>query len=423
MNQFMTGQPETKERELSRVLELQRRVSISLLETGSLPEMLQRCVEVIVSHLGASFARIWTLNSEDAMLELRASAGLYTHLDGAHSRIPMGQFKIGLIARERTPHLTNSVLGDPRVHNQEWAKREGMVSFAGYPLIVETRLVGVLGMFSRSILPDATLAALASVANSIALGIERKNFEAFLHASREALEGQVADRTAELRQEVAVRRKAEEELRAFGNKLVNLRDEEQRRLARDLHDTVGQSLTAASMALGAANREAGELSSVVTRHILEAQECVRETLKEIRIVSYLLHPPLLDESGLVSALREYTEGLSARGDIKVQLIIKDDFERLPAPLETAIFRIVQECLTNVHRHSGSKTAAIRICRSSGAIEVQIADSGKGMPATLTPGVGLRGMRERVGQFGGKFDIQSSGEGTTVTVLLPIAKPG
>jgi PAS domain S-box-containing protein len=141
------------------------------------PQVLQRCVESIVGHLGAAFARVWTLERGGDVLELQASAGMYRHLDGAHGRVPVGQFKIGLIAAERRPHLTNSVLGDPRVGDQEWARREGMVSFAGYPLIVEDRLVGVVAMFAREPLPDDTLEALASVANVIAQGIERRRAE------------------------------------------------------------------------------------------------------------------------------------------------------------------------------------------------------------------------------------------------------
>ena len=152
------------------------------------PRVLQRCAESVVEHLGAAFARVWTLERGSDMLELQASAGLYTHLDGAHGRVPVGQFKIGLIAAERKPHLTNSVVGDPRVGDQEWARREGMVSFAGYPLLVEDRLVGVLAMFARAPLPDDTLEALASVANVIAQGIERRRAEEALAALLRARE-------------------------------------------------------------------------------------------------------------------------------------------------------------------------------------------------------------------------------------------
>ncbi|MBI5396583.1 MAG: PAS domain S-box protein [Verrucomicrobia bacterium] len=161
----------------SRLAALGAEVGVALIQTGSLREILQHCTEAMVTHLDAAFARIWTLNETENMLELQASAGMYTHTDGPHGRVPVGQFKIGLIAQERKPHLTNSVVGDLRVNNQEWAKREGMVAFAGYPLLVEGRLVGVIAMFARHPLSDATLAALGSVADGIALGIERKRVE------------------------------------------------------------------------------------------------------------------------------------------------------------------------------------------------------------------------------------------------------
>ncbi|HWS56182.1 MAG TPA: PAS domain S-box protein [Pyrinomonadaceae bacterium] len=150
-------------------------VGRALAESGTtLRRTLQRCAESVVEQLDAAFARIWTYNPGERVLELQASAGMYTHLDGPHGRVPLGRFKIGLIAEERRPHLTNSVVGDPHVGDQEWARREGMVSFAGYPLVVEDRLVGVLAMFARRPLPDDTLEALASVSNVIAQGVERK---------------------------------------------------------------------------------------------------------------------------------------------------------------------------------------------------------------------------------------------------------
>lgn len=167
--------------------ELARRVHQSVLgaEVGAalaeggvpLPRVLQRCAEAVVKHLDAAFARVWTIERGSDVLELQASAGMYTHLDGPHGRVPVGKFKIGLIAAERRPHLTNAVVGDPRVGDQEWARREGMVSFAGYPLLVEERLVGVLAMFARRALPEDTLEALSSIANIIAQGIERRRAE------------------------------------------------------------------------------------------------------------------------------------------------------------------------------------------------------------------------------------------------------
>jgi signal transduction histidine kinase len=140
---------------------------------GLLRGVLQRCSETIVENLDAAFARIWTLNEADQVLELQASAGLYTHLDGPHGRVPVGAFKIGMIAEERRPHLTNSVTSDPRVSDKEWARKEGMVAFAGYPLEVDDRLIGVLAMFARRPLSESTISSLGAVADGIALAVER----------------------------------------------------------------------------------------------------------------------------------------------------------------------------------------------------------------------------------------------------------
>lgn len=149
-------------------------VSMAFGKEESLKAILGECSEAIVRHLDAAFARIWTLSGDGKMLELQASAGMYTHLDGPHSRIPMGQFKIGTIAQERKPHLTNDVLNDPRISDSAWAKKEGMASFAGYPLTVGERTIGVLAMFSRKRLTSDTTETLASGADLIAQGIERK---------------------------------------------------------------------------------------------------------------------------------------------------------------------------------------------------------------------------------------------------------
>src|SRR5271166_2814568 len=162
-------------------------VSMAFGKEESLKTILGECGEAIVRHLDAAFARIWTLNDDGKMLELQASAGMYTHLDGPHSRIPMGQFKIGMIAQERKPHLTNDVLNDPRISDRAWAKKEGMASFAGYPLSVGERTIGVLAMFSRKAVTPETTETLASGADLIAQGIERKYAEDKLRDSERSL--------------------------------------------------------------------------------------------------------------------------------------------------------------------------------------------------------------------------------------------
>jgi len=161
----------------ARLAELGKEIGAALLSGDPLQNILQRCAQSLTKKLDAAFARIWTFNQRENVLELQASAGMYTHLNGNHSRIPLGMYKIGRIGKNRKPHLTNKVIGDPEVHDQEWAQQEKMKSFAGYPLIVDDRLVGVMAIFARQPLTDFTLNALSSVADNIANGIERKKIE------------------------------------------------------------------------------------------------------------------------------------------------------------------------------------------------------------------------------------------------------
>ena len=165
-------------RDQTRLAQLSRDISLALTQDVELRGVLQRCVEAVVAHLGAAFARIWTLNEAEQVLELQSSAGIYTHTNGPHGRVPVGKFKIGLIAEERRPHLTNDVQNDPRVGDHEWARREGMVAFAGYPLLVGDSLLGVLAMFSRRALTDSDFNGLGTVANALAVGIARARADA-----------------------------------------------------------------------------------------------------------------------------------------------------------------------------------------------------------------------------------------------------
>ena len=158
--------------EQARLAALTTDVAFALAQGDNAARILQDCTLAIVRHLDAAFARIWTLNDEN-VLELTASAGMYTHLDGRHSRVRIGEFEIGLIAQERQPHLTNAVLTDPRVSDREWATREGLVAFAGYPLIIEQRLVGTMALFARAPLSALAFNAMGVVADNIALGIVR----------------------------------------------------------------------------------------------------------------------------------------------------------------------------------------------------------------------------------------------------------
>ncbi len=208
----------------------------------------------------------------------------------------------------------------------------------------------------------------------------------------------------------------------LSGRLIKVQDQERRRIARDLHDSMGQSVALLKMTLHRLGTLAGQ--SPEQAELLSQSVALVDTMTtELRTISYLLHPPLLDEVGLVSALRELADGFSQRSGIEASLQIDDKFGRLPGELEISIYRIVQECLTNIHRHSGSPSARILIERSRAAIHVEIQDHGRGMAVgknRTRSGVGLAGMRERATQFGGTLEVRSRGEGTTVIARLPLS---
>jgi PAS domain S-box-containing protein len=246
-----------------------------------------------------------------------------------------------------------------------------------------------------------------------------------LRALADHLELKVQDRTHELEQRNLEVLEKSERLRELSTRLLQTQDEERRRIARDLHDSVGQIVTVLGMHLASITQRA--VKPEIRKAAEESHEMVRQLSKEIRTISYLLHPPLLDEAGLSEAIRWYMKGLAERSGLNIQLDIPQDFGRLPSDVEVAIFRIVQECLTNIHRHSGGKTATIRLIRNASTVSLEIQDDGSGIPKdTLTAirtqrsGVGMTGMRERVRQLGGNFDIQSNSNGTMVSVTLPLA---
>lgn len=179
-----------------KIAEFQATIGAALSETADLRQMLQKCAQAILDTFDAAFARIWTLNDETQILELQASAGLYTHLDGEHSRIPVGHLKIGHIAQEKESHLSNNISQDPLIQDQEWAQQQGLVAFAGYPLLVENKLVGTLALFARHTLNEQQLQAVATIVNNVALAIERKQNEEALRHSQLLL--QIAGKTARI---------------------------------------------------------------------------------------------------------------------------------------------------------------------------------------------------------------------------------
>ena len=222
--------------------------------------------------------------------------------------------------------------------------------------------------------------------------------------------------------------KASEELRELSARILQAQDGERRRIARELHDGVGQLLAALSMEASNLASESDRLSSRAGASLKNIESLIAQMNTDIRTMSHLLYPPLLDEVGLQSALKNYVTGFAERSGIHVSLELPAAIERLDRDYELSLFRIVQECLTNIHRHSGSKTASIRIVRNDGALVLEVRDEGRGMPAerlseiqSRGSGVGIRGMRERTLQLSGTMSIESNGSGTTINVVIPTPK--
>jgi PAS domain S-box-containing protein len=209
--------------------------------------------------------------------------------------------------------------------------------------------------------------------------------------------------------------------------IQRMQDEERRRIARGLHDSVGQLLVAISMNIASITDESDKLSPRVAKLISDNASLVNQITDEIRTISHLLHPPLLDEVGLPSAIRWYADGFSQRSNIQTTVDIPRQFQRLSPEMEIAIFRVVQECLTNIHRHSGSPSCSIKIVQDADRLRIEVKDSGRGIPKSKlltlvsSGGVGLRGMQERIRQLGGTLEIKSSPNGTVIAATLPVPR--
>ncbi len=240
-----------------------------------------------------------------------------------------------------------------------------------------------------------------------------------LKSAHDELETRVQERTAELA-------KKSDEIRELTGRLLRSQDDERRRLARELHDSTGQMLAALKINLDLIDAETNGKKPELKKLVAETTAMTDEMSRQLRTMSYLLHPPLLDHAGLQSALRWYVDGFAQRSGIEVEFEMNQEFARLPEDLEIAIFRVVQESLTNIHRHSGNTKAVIRLTQDSDHVHLEIVDSGNDHssgPSAMkfVPGVGIMGMQERVRQFGGTFDIVRTAAGTTVVASIPASK--
>jgi signal transduction histidine kinase len=249
----------------------------------------------------------------------------------------------------------------------------------------------------------------------------RKEAEEKYRKLAQTLDAEVRARTRELEEQ-------SNQVRELSWRLLRSQDEERRHIARELHDSAGQTLTVLGMNLAQLAQKAGRNGPELAFEAERIQETVQQLHREIRTTSYLLHPPLLDESGLNSAISWYVQGLQERSGLEVRLDCSEKFGRLPRDVEVVIFRLVQEGLTNIHRHSGSKSASIRLAQDVNQVTLEIRDQGKGMAAERLAevrsgrsGVGITGMRERLRQFEGTLDIDSGDSGTRVFARIPVTK--
>lgn len=307
---------------------------------------------------------------------------------------------------------------------------------AGVPVILisarageESRVEGLsAGADDYLTKPFSARELLARVKSQLAMAKVRRQAAQLERELRERAETEAAALAAEVRARTRELEQQSQQVRELSWRLLRSQDEERRHIARELHDSAGQTLTVLGINLAQVIQEAGRNAPEVAAKIEQIQETVQLLHREIRTTSYLLHPPLLDENGLYSAVSWYVQGLLERSGLDIRLEIPKDFGRLPRDMELVVFRLVQECLTNIHRHADSTTGVIRMVREPNHIAIEIQDQGKGIsPERLTEiqsrrsGVGIRGMRERLRQFDGTLNIESDASGTRVIATIPILK--
>jgi signal transduction histidine kinase len=369
---------------------LRAEINRLLARPDSTRRLLQACTDAIVTNLNVVFARIWTLERGRGILELQASSGLYTGLHGTYSRIPVGHLKIGLIAETRVPYLTNTILGDPRIRDQEWVKQEGIVAFAGYPLLVDNRVIGVIAVFARLPIGSETLETIGSIAGIVAQGIERQRSQKELR------------RAIKANHEAVVR--------------------ERRRIAREMHDGLLQNVTGIALQLRAVLprvRSAPDEAATVLERILELAE---RTSTEARLaVVGMRH---FTESGdVVKAVQSTVERILAGTTLGLAVDVRGRTRAMSPRICDAAALIVEQAITNAVRHAQAQTVQLLMDFGIRGLRISIRDDGRGfVPEHATSEAthfGLLGMRERAREIGAEVRVRSAPErGTTVSILVP-----
>jgi signal transduction histidine kinase len=348
-----------------------------------------------------------------------------------------------LILRE----LLNPLLGDLGPFLSIYAAVTLASVFLGAGPATLTALLGLLGsthfflardhfnFASRSDIAYA-IGYLVVAATIIVLAERGRKALEEVEAARQTLESKVEERTRELqtaltqlREEMNVRAQAEEARRKISARIMKIQDEERRHIARELHDSIGQTLAALKMTVNPLSSVA-PAGTATSKRVHEVNDLIDEAIRQTRTVSHLLHPPLLEELGFASAGSWYVTEFSRRSGIEVNLDLPNDPPRFADSTELTLYRVLQESLTNILRHSESRKAEVRLELARGEISLSVQDYGKGMTKDQidkimktagSGGVGLRGMQERIADLGGTLELQSAGTGTTVKAILPLTK--
>jgi PAS domain S-box-containing protein len=386
------------------VIQLLQQVAIAANQADTVGDAITTTLRKVCEHSGAALGHayfvqdgspttlvpssLWYTNNTDKFLPFRALTEA--------TIFQIGEGLPGRVAKISTPVWIQNIAKDTNFPRNRSSVELGTKTAFAFPVLVKGEVTAVLEFFSeKESEPDENLLeALKSVGAQLGRVIERK--------------------------------RSEESLRHLSARLLRSQDEERRRIGRELHDSVGQYLAALQMNLDTLSAMIPATNSDVRLKLFESSDLVRQSLAETRTLSYLLHPPLLEDTGLIPTVRWLVEGFAKRSGIDVTMEIPSEIGRLKPDIELMLFRVIQECLTNIHRHSGSKTASIRIEPSGSNLTLEIKDQGKGMsPNTLSgaglgSGVGIAGMSERLSDLGGTLAIFSDTSGTVIRASVPLA---
>jgi signal transduction histidine kinase len=423
-------------RELADVRRL-RYLSMHVLDDPDLSVRLDMVLKTCADVLGCEKGLIRLYDERTNVLTVAVQLGFTDAFLGEFGSVPASDSVYQAILGHRERLIIEDPWNNPRFPElRHVAQKHGFVAAQFTPLIgAEGRFLGTLSNhFARPHHPsERELRFVDLCAYNAVRAIERARLDQELEEAKIALENRVEERTRQLQEEIAERiqaevrlRESEQALRDLSAHLLKTQDEERRRIGRELHDSVGQLLALLKLELDWLKSRVNFTVQGAAQRLFECADLVGTCIQQVRTVSYLLHPPLLEEFGLCSAIQWYLQGFSKRSGIETTFDAPASLGRLPSEVELAMFRVLQEALTNVHRHSGSATADVRLLVRDGSITMEVRDHGKGMGArgharldvVGSLSVGLQGMSERMRNIGGILEVEGTDQGTIIRASVP-----